>query len=193
MMPSIDVITLIISLILSVASLTIVIWSIRRMSSSLDKALSWIGPASVIIEAFSGRLTKVQQDLGKLKADMDMLELRLSSAKPPIPGAKSMVGSGHAQPTGSPGGRESSEDNSERVTSSRSSHIMTGSLAVLYTLKDGEKSASEVSRSIRRSREHTSRLLKAMLDQGLVSRSASRPYVYRLTEKGREALSQLRD
>lgn len=192
-MPSIDVITLIISLILSVASLTIVIWSMRRMSSSLDKALSWIGPASAIIEAFSGRLTKVQQDLGKLKADMDMLELRLSSARPSLPGAKSIVGSGHLQPTGSPGGRQSSKDNSERVTSSGSSHIMTASLAVLSTLKDGEKSASEVSRIIRRTREHTSRLLKAMLDQGLVSRSASRPYVYRLTERGREALSQLKD
>jgi len=55
-------------------------------------------------------------------------------------------------------------------------------------LYDGVAKA-EVGETVKKTREHTARLMKALFDEGLVTRDHSaRPCVYRLTVRGRAYL-----
>lgn len=54
---------------------------------------------------------------------------------------------------------------------------------------EGSLSAPEIGRKVRKSREHTARVLKDLFDQGYVERETGRiPFRYRLTEKVRTAM-----
>ncbi|MCD6511248.1 MAG: winged helix DNA-binding protein [Thaumarchaeota archaeon] len=65
-------------------------------------------------------------------------------------------------------------------------------IRILKLLKGGEMTAKMVIKSLGKSREHTSRMLKGLYDKGLVTRDEGRrPYRYRLTEAGLEALKAL--
>jgi hypothetical protein len=56
---------------------------------------------------------------------------------------------------------------------------------ILSTLIDGSKSSSQIKMTMNKSREHVAREMKRLFDEGLVTRSASMPYIYSLTDKGR--------
>lgn len=60
---------------------------------------------------------------------------------------------------------------------------------ILRNLQDGRKNAREIKIALGKSREHVSRMLKKLFDEGLVVREgATKPYNYSITDKGREAL-----
>jgi len=62
-------------------------------------------------------------------------------------------------------------------------------LAALTLLIDGSKTAPLLKDSLKKSREHTARLMKELFEMGLVRRDdSSKPFVYQLTDKGREYL-----
>ncbi len=61
-------------------------------------------------------------------------------------------------------------------------------LRILQALSTGSKSSTEVSVVVRRSREHTSRMLKKMVDQGLLEESRTYPAKYSLTNRTKDAL-----
>lgn len=60
-------------------------------------------------------------------------------------------------------------------------------IQALRVLREAPLSAREVSLRLRLSREHTARLLKRMVEEGLVERSG-KPYRYSLTELGEKLL-----
>ena len=61
---------------------------------------------------------------------------------------------------------------------------------ILRTLSEGPKTSTQIKDVIGRSREHTSRLMKALFEHGLVVRNdRNKPYVYELTESGKAHLS----
>ncbi len=60
----------------------------------------------------------------------------------------------------------------------------------LRLLREGPLSAREVSLRLGLSREHTARLLKRMVEEGLVAREG-KPYRYRLTDSGERLLKTL--
>jgi len=63
-------------------------------------------------------------------------------------------------------------------------------MEIIRLLASGTMSSMEVKAAIKKSREHTARLMKALFDKGLVTRDDSaRPFVYQLTEKGKGYLS----
>jgi predicted transcriptional regulator len=65
-------------------------------------------------------------------------------------------------------------------------------LKVLSLLRDGSKTSREIETSIKRSREHTARLMKILYDKGYVNRDENtKPYKYTLTENGIKILTQL--
>ncbi len=65
-------------------------------------------------------------------------------------------------------------------------------LKVLSLLRDGSKTSREIETSIKRSREHTARLMKVLYDKGYVNRDENtKPYKYTLTENGIKILTQL--
>jgi len=66
--------------------------------------------------------------------------------------------------------------------------IHDSGLRILQALRTGSKSSTEVSVVVRRSREHTSRMLKKMVDQGLLEESRTYPAKYSLTNRTKDAL-----
>lgn len=63
-------------------------------------------------------------------------------------------------------------------------------MAAMKLLSERARSTIEIKDSLKRSREHTARLMKSLFDRGLVVRDDSKkPFVYRLTDVGRRYLS----
>ena len=63
-------------------------------------------------------------------------------------------------------------------------------VAALRALSESPKNTRQLTDFIQKSREHTARLMKQLFEGGLVERnSASKPFVYQLTEEGRRRLS----
>lgn len=60
---------------------------------------------------------------------------------------------------------------------------------VLQLITDKSMTSRDIQITIGRSREHTSRLMKKLFEDGFVERNTkSKPYTYSITEKGREKL-----
>ena len=63
---------------------------------------------------------------------------------------------------------------------------------VLHLITDKAMTSRDIQITLKRSREHISRLLKKLFDDGFVNRNTStKPYTYSITEKGREKINVL--
>lgn len=64
-------------------------------------------------------------------------------------------------------------------------------LAAIGLLGQGPKNTRELTDTLKKSREHTARIMKELFERGFVRRNdSSKPFVYELTEEGRSHLSQ---
>jgi len=62
-------------------------------------------------------------------------------------------------------------------------------LAAIRLLADAPKNTRELTDALKKSREHTARIMKDLFVLGLVTRNdSSKPFVYQLTDAGRKAL-----
>jgi hypothetical protein len=62
-------------------------------------------------------------------------------------------------------------------------------LATLRLLAEGTKNTRQLTDTLKKSREHTARLMKELFDLGLVRRNvATKPFVYQLTDEGRRKM-----
>lgn len=62
-------------------------------------------------------------------------------------------------------------------------------LAAIRFLGEGPKSTRQLTDALKKSREHTARLMKELFEMGLVGRNAAtKPFVYQLTDEGRRLL-----
>jgi len=60
-------------------------------------------------------------------------------------------------------------------------------LSALKLLSESPKSTRQLTDTLKKSREHTARIMKGLYELGLVSRNdSSKPFVYQLTEEGRQ-------
>lgn len=60
---------------------------------------------------------------------------------------------------------------------------------VLHLITDKAMTSRDIQITLKRSREHTSRLMKKLYDDGFVKRNTNtKPYTYSITEKGKEKL-----
>ena len=63
-------------------------------------------------------------------------------------------------------------------------------LAVLNALSEGPRNTRQLTDAIKKSREHTARLMKGLFEAGLVQRDdSSKPFVYQITDLGLRSLS----
>ncbi len=63
---------------------------------------------------------------------------------------------------------------------------------VLHLITDKAMTSRDIQITLKRSREHTSRLLKKLYDDGFVNRNTrTKPYTYSITEKGKEKINVL--
>jgi len=70
------------------------------------------------------------------------------------------------------------------------SRLHSTELEILQLLMTGgRKTTSDIQKEIRKTREHTARLMKKMFDQGLIDRDENkRPYTYTIGEKIRKTI-----
>ncbi|HSB83028.1 MAG TPA: winged helix DNA-binding protein [Nitrosarchaeum sp.] len=63
---------------------------------------------------------------------------------------------------------------------------------VLHLITDKAMTSRDIQITLKRSREHTSRLMKKLFDDGYVKRNINtKPYTYSITEKGKERIKTL--
>ena len=82
----------------------------------------------------------------------------------------------------------------EKVSDERMPNLGYGDVTnhVLQLITDKSMTSRDIQITIGRSREHTSRLMKKLFEDGFVERNTnSKPYTYSITEKGREKLGLL--
>jgi len=61
---------------------------------------------------------------------------------------------------------------------------------VLQLITDKDMTSRDIQITLKRSREHTSRLMKKLFESGLVQRNIeSKPYTYSITDKGKERIA----
>ena len=81
---------------------------------------------------------------------------------------------------------ESQTTSTQIVPISRYSDVID---AILHTITDKSMTSRDIQITIGRTREHTSRLMKKLSDDGLVQRHAgTKPFVYSLTDEGKKKL-----
>jgi len=62
-------------------------------------------------------------------------------------------------------------------------------LATLRLLAEGTKNTRQLTDTLKKSREHTARVMKELFELGLVRRNvATKPFVYQITDEGRHRL-----
>lgn len=61
---------------------------------------------------------------------------------------------------------------------------------VLHLITHKAMTSRDIQITLKRSREHTSRLMKKLFEEGYVQRTQTKPYVYSITQKGREKLGE---
>lgn len=63
-------------------------------------------------------------------------------------------------------------------------------LAAMRLISENPKNTRELTDALKKSREHTARIMKELFEMGFVSRNnASKPFVYQITDEGRRRLS----
>lgn len=63
---------------------------------------------------------------------------------------------------------------------------------VLHLITDKSMTSRDIQRALKRSREHTSRMMKKLFEDGLVERNTkTKPYTYSITEKGLERIGPI--
>ena len=62
---------------------------------------------------------------------------------------------------------------------------------VLHLITDRAMTSRDIQITLKRSREHTSRLMKKLFEDGYVERTQTKPYTYQITQKGREKISKV--
>jgi hypothetical protein len=84
----------------------------------------------------------------------------------------------------------------EPVTESQASQVVTAELqldetqmAAVRLLAEGPKNTRQITDTLKKSREHTARVMKELFEWGLVRRNdTTKPFVYQLTDEGRRYL-----
>jgi DNA-binding HxlR family transcriptional regulator len=187
-MASLDVMLIALQVAIALAIIGFVFFYMQRLQTKLEEALRWIGPASAVVETFSARVNRFQEEIGRLRSQLDILEHKLThqGSASIINQQRRLVGSTRAGENVLHRTDEGFQGSTVPISESHAitSHHVTGVMAVLKALVEGPKTASQVSKILGKSREHTSRLLKSLTEQGLVQRGSTRPYVYSLTPRG---------
>ena len=63
---------------------------------------------------------------------------------------------------------------------------------VLHLITDKAMTSRDIQITLKRSREHTSRLMKRLFEDGFVQRNIeTKPYTYSITEKGKAKVKEL--
>jgi len=137
---------------------------------------------------YLGRLEYYEQQLIDMKIRLDALEFEDLAAEPP----KVEVQDGQIREAPEvagepPKGAEKKPQKGQRMPNMASNDVMD---YVLRLVTDKAMTSRDIQVTLGRSREHTSRLMKRLFEEGYVHRNVgTKPYTYSITEGGREKIA----
>jgi hypothetical protein len=203
-----DLVTLV-AISISIASLILVIVTsilLRRQVTDLHHMGTGgdVLEISAIVSEFTQRLRRLEESLIDQKVKLEILELRAQRARgqamsPAVRSSETLVLEQQVAPPLTQGipyrnAPKVEVISSESATISASSEKRSGTTereALKLVLEGrGMTTAKDIQQKIGRTREHTARMMNGLFQEGYVDRDvAVRPFVYSITQKGRELLN----
>lgn len=133
------------------------------------------------------RLEQYENQLISMKIRLDALSLGIAESS----GSTSKAGQESVEPKDVVGDKDEAEPAPPQASSIEqppaTPYDITNHILLLITSKP--MTSRDIQITVGRTREHTSRLMKRLTEEGLVKRhSNARPYTYSITERGKERL-----
>jgi len=142
-------------------ALLVYLWLNLRKNFKDREELSMV--INSIVSEQAKRLNKLEEKIMEVSLKLDLLEIK---------DKKEIITSQRSQ--------------KKIITSNEKNDLSPTEREVLELLKEGERSVRDIKVRIKLSREHLARLLKKLYMEGYLERDESKkPYLYRLTEKGK--------
>ncbi len=140
------------------------------------------------------RLEYYEKQLIDMKIRLDVLDMQERTQEPKL---DTKLGQSQAGSTGNPTSVESPEKGSKQVFSATNQPTVPkfehGGVVeyVLHLITKNAMTSRDIQVTLKRSREHTSRLMKKLFEDGYVQRTLTKPYAYSITEKGKEKIQNV--
>ncbi|AJZ76032.1 winged helix DNA-binding protein [Candidatus Nitrosotenuis cloacae] len=141
--------------------------------------------------AYLSRLEYYERQLIDMKIRMDALDLEEKESEEQVLERVETVLEKKAQPQVQKEPEESKIEPAKPVSKPRMPNMDFNGVAehVLGLITTREMTSRDIQITIGRSREHTSRLMKRLFEQGFVQRNnKTKPFTYQITEKGKAKL-----
>ncbi|GBC75111.1 hypothetical protein HRbin06_00425 [archaeon HR06] len=147
-----------------VVALLVYLWLNLRKNFKEKEELSMI--INSIVSEQAKRLNKLEEKMVEISLKLDLLEIKKK---------EEIITSQRSQ-------KKMIHDESLKIKND----LSPTEREVLELLKEGERSVRDIRIKVKLSREHLARLLKKLYVEGYLERDESKkPYLYRLTEKGK--------
>lgn len=169
----------------------VAVWVYRRVTREYHNNGD-LTEVSAVVSEFSQRMKRLEEGLVDQKVKQEILELRITrrpqttSVLPPVLDNKEgLVDNLEA------GRRLATRKLPASIPKANGERLGGTEHGVLTMVMEGggRLTAKEIQQKIGKTREHTARMMKSLFKDGLVERDTSmRPYVYAITEKGRNML-----
>ena len=163
-----------------------------------------------VLSKHLAKLDRIVTSIGELKARLDLLEghNRFDTPSSPLTYNIPSITNTHAEPSRTVYGDKVSDITSQNLANDKSHKytisnsvssdfhpdikhsIRQGtSIYILKLLQGAPKNAREIQYNVGKTREHISRLMKKLHDEGLVDRNMdAKPFIYKITDEGRKLL-----
>ncbi len=142
----------------------------------------------MLIEGYFHKFDEYNNIISDLRAKIDLIELKIGQKGESIYDENSKVAHSSSDIVNNESHKSASHVTSP-VTKSVISHLNT--IDSILKMLEVPLTSREIQRRIKKSREHTSRLLKKLYSENVVMRDEStRPFKYKITNEGRKLLEQ---
>lgn len=191
------VINVVLVFLVSLIGVYVCFW-VRRLNSKMSAGLGGDGLDG------SGRLEYYEKQFIDMKIRLDMLESMQNHKTSDIEGDITPKHVARLEQMLADVLKEREKANGQEVVREKSTVIREESVPavrlpaypnpvdyILQLITDGITTSHDIQITMKKSREHTARLLKKMYEDGLLQRSdGTRPYTYSVTPKGKERLQK---
>ena len=169
----------IISLI-AIISIVISLISLIIIKQKKDNYVDQDDILRAFINEFTNRIDKLEGRIVDVKVGLDINEMRIEKVTNVDKISVNKV--------------NSTFDNKTNQKESRSiSHLSRLNITetnIVTAILNGNKSTKRIQDYIKKTREHTARLLKKLYEENIVIRSSNRPFTYEITDKAKKIINQ---
>ncbi len=166
----------IISIVISLISLISLIIIKQKKDSYADQD----DILRAFINEFTNRIDKLEGRIIDVKVGLDINEMRIEKVTKIDKISLNKVNSTF----------DSKTNQKELRSISRLSRLNITETNIITAILNGNKSTKRIQDYIKKTREHTARLLKKLYEENIVIRSSNRPFTYEITDKAKKIINQ---